>query len=94
LQQIGNKVTVWRDKNRNHVNDDDIVQSGYFGINLHHGFNSKKVGKNSAGCQVIQSRDKFMLFMDNCVKSKLKKFDYLLVNINDIDEILISEAIT
>lgn len=47
-------VRVWRDKNRDFArNGRDIVDTGWFGINLHAGGLSERVGPFSAGCQVI-----------------------------------------
>ena len=52
--QSGNKVKVYRDRNKDNITDFDpkSIQEGYFGINQHHGYDSGKVGPNSAGCQV------------------------------------------
>lgn len=40
------------------------IMSGIFGINIHQAFNAKKIGKNSAGCQVIQTSTDFEHFMN------------------------------
>lgn len=53
LVQYG-KVTVYRDANKDEVLDRNIEDRGYFGINLHHGYNSNLVFNNSAGCQVLK----------------------------------------
>jgi hypothetical protein len=52
--QIGNKVKLYRDRNKDNIMDFDVksVQEGYFGVNQHHGYDSVKVGPNSAACQV------------------------------------------
>jgi len=52
--QTGNKVKVYRDRNKNNILEFDkkSLVEGYFGINQHHGYDSTKVGPNSAGCQV------------------------------------------
>jgi hypothetical protein len=48
------QVTVWRDRDEDHQRDaDEIEQTGHFGINIHAGGTSDRVGRNSAGCQVI-----------------------------------------
>lgn len=56
-----NKCCVYRDANKDDIlnMNANVRDCGYFGINLHHGYNSSKVGKNSAGCQVFQSIDEF-----------------------------------
>lgn len=62
-------MTVYRDNNRNALIDPqpEKIQTGYFGINLHHaapnGY-TLKVGKWSAGCQVFQNVDDFYQVMD------------------------------
>lgn len=52
--QLGNKVKLFRDRNRDNILDFDpkTLQEGYFGVNQHHGYDSGKVGPNSAACQV------------------------------------------
>lgn len=52
--QTGNKVKVYRDRNKNNIMEFDkkSIEEGYFGINQHHGYDSSKIGPNSAGCQV------------------------------------------
>ena len=52
--QIGNKVKLYRDRNMNNIMDFDpkTIMEGYFGVNQHHGYDSGKVGPNSAACQV------------------------------------------
>lgn len=46
--------TVYRDRNKDSVTDfnPESEDTGIFGINQHHGYGSKNVGPNSAGCQV------------------------------------------
>ena len=55
LVQHVNKVSVWRDSNRNAILDrSGTIYKGYFGINIHHaGKSSTQVNKWSAGCQVF-----------------------------------------
>lgn len=52
--QTGAKVKVYRDRNKNNIMDFDpkSIMEGYFGVNQHHGYDSGKVGPNSAACQV------------------------------------------
>lgn len=54
--QTGNEVTAYRDRNLNNYMDFDpnTLESGYFGCNLHHGYDSTFVGNNSAMCQVLK----------------------------------------
>lgn len=70
LVQWGGKVKVWRDINSNLINDENVLQEGYFGINIHRGA-GKTIGKWSAGCQVIQGYGNQAQFM-RVVKSSLK----------------------
>lgn len=85
LVQHGNPVKVWRDTNQNFVYDDgDTVEAGYFGTNFHHAKGAATIGKWSAGCQVIQSKEDFQAFI-LLVKSsatykenKKHKFSYML----------------
>lgn len=51
--QVG-KCKVYRDRNKDNFYDfnKESIDEGYFGINQHHGYDSKNVGANSAGCQV------------------------------------------
>ena len=85
LVQHGNPVRVWRDTNQNFKYDDgDTHETGYFGTNFHHAKNSKKIGKWSAGCQVIQMIPDFREFMRIVRQSPAylanhkKKFSYKL----------------
>ena len=87
MVQYGNKVRVWRDKNKNFINDDNIVESGWFGINIHKpGFLRKWIGKASAGCQVFMDPKDFLEYMAAVLNSKRykknpkSKFSYLLLN--------------
>lgn len=58
--QQGNKVKIWRDANKNYLQDTgEKIEQGYYGINIH---TTKKpvpmtVGQWSAGCQVLQEPD-------------------------------------
>jgi hypothetical protein len=50
----GEHVSVWRDENRNFVRDGrDFVETGEFGIHIHAGGTTQRVGRYSAGCSVI-----------------------------------------
>lgn len=65
LIQIGGAVTVHRDFDRNGIRTGDQLDTGYFGINQHNGFDNPvgHVGKASAGCLVGRSRAEHKQFM-------------------------------
>ncbi len=48
-------VSVYRDNNKDNILDEKLLDKGYFGIDLHHGYNSYIVHNNSAGCQVVKT---------------------------------------
>lgn len=63
------KVKVWRDRDRDgtHNMEGDLYNGG--GVNIHRAgatSKSKRVGKFSAGCQVIQDPADFKAFMELC----------------------------
>lgn len=72
MQQVG-RVTLVRDKNRNHFRDDVVsVESGN-GINLHStspNFVPNLIDKFSAGCVVIRRWTEFQIFMRLVKNSK------------------------
>lgn len=89
MVQRGNVVNIWRDKNKNFVQDEKEIFHGYFGINIHRAGIStiyNTIGKWSAGCQVIQKNSDFNEFMSiikNSNKYKqnpVAKFSYFLIN--------------
>ncbi len=59
LIQAG-QVKVYRDKNKDNKHDLDpsTIDTGYFGINIHHAgvVVPKYIGPHSAGCQVLQKK--------------------------------------
>lgn len=65
-------VNVWRDNNRdNKLDMGGKIYSGMFGINIHRASAYKKleeVGLYSAGCQVFQSPDQYLVFYEMCMK--------------------------
>ena len=66
LVQSGREpVTVYRDKDKNYSRPGDLPYTGWFGINIHKGTKNaeNRIGKYSAGCQVIQDPDDFTKFM-------------------------------
>lgn len=89
LVQVGGPVKVWRDVNKNYKYDDGIddIQTGYFGINIHYTKNGPVlIGRWSGGCQVIQDSEDWNYFFKACKDSKIKAFNYLLINKNELDE--------
>jgi hypothetical protein len=86
------KVTVWRDKDKDHKWDEgEVEESGHFGINIHAGGTTDKVGKWSAGCQVLWGGRKkgspweaFMKLIDEAASPKnpkrQKHFRYVLID--------------
>ncbi len=72
LVQIGDKVNVWRDGDKDDKSEEsDIVQEGFFGINFHpntYDINAKVTGSLingwSAGCQVVNDMDKYRKIME------------------------------
>ena len=84
-------IEVYRDDNKDSIHDMDnlTVEKGVFYCNIHHGYGASKVGRNSAGCQVIQSKYKFVNeFMPLVVRScKLygNRFSYTLFNCIDFE---------
>jgi len=82
-------IPVYRDNNKDdkHDLDPSTIQTGIFWTNIHHGWSAKKVGRNSAGCQVIQSKSKFEKKFMPLVKKSVKlygsNFTYTLFNKED-----------
>lgn len=88
LRQKGN-MKVYRDGDLDNEHDmiASSIQKGVFYINLHHGYNSRKVKKNSAGCQVIQSTDDFNEFMGICQNASAiwgNSFTYTLFDLDSL----------
>ncbi len=91
-QRLGD-VTVYRDddKDTNYDMLENTEQIGKFGINIHRASAYKEledVGKNSAGCQVIQDPNEYEIHMDICYKSAEiwgNKFTYTLINENNLN---------
>lgn len=64
LQQVGT-LTYWRDQNLDSVVDETKWITGTSnGVNGHHGYGSKTVGKNSAGCQVWRYKEHLSEMLD------------------------------
>ena len=90
LVQLGGKVKVWRDANK----DDKLDRSGttyegYYGINIHRAKSSgetSRVGPYSAGCQVFKRADDFYFLMETAKRSRQlygNKFTYTLLEQGD-----------
>ena len=90
LQQKA-QVTVYRDANRDKFLNTNGVeeQNGLFGVNIHRSNAyrpSLKVGKWSAGCQVLQDPDHFAFLLMLCERAKPKfgnSFSYTLLTEED-----------
>jgi hypothetical protein len=86
LLQLGARVKVWRDNNKNEKSGDTgEIQEGFFGINFHpntHDFNAKTTGTLvngwSAGCQVVNNMDRYRQIM-NAIPANVK-VSYCLLN--------------
>jgi hypothetical protein len=88
LCQRNGDVTVWRDANRDLVFEENVTDTGMFGINIHKaGQDSTWVENWSEGCQVFKRVKDFDSFMSICRKaSKIhgNKFSYTLLESTDI----------
>lgn len=84
------KTKIWRDRNQDYKfdNKNEKVYSGHFGINLHRSHRDKligTVGKYSAGCQVIRNPNSYKTFIEQAIKSEMKKFSYFLFDYKQIE---------
>jgi hypothetical protein len=81
-------VKVYRDKNRDMNFDEDVIQEGIFGINIHKaGADSTYVENWSEGCQVFKRSADFEEFMTICRKAAVihgKSFTYTLITSKEI----------
>jgi len=81
-------VKVYRDANRDMKYDENKIEEGIFGINIHHaGADSTYVNDWSMGCQVFKKTKDFDEFMNICRKSKSihgNSFTYTLIETIDI----------
>jgi hypothetical protein len=85
LLQLGNKVTVYRDTDKDDKSEEQgKLQTGYFGINFHPNTYdlSKGSGTNvgwwSAGCQVVNNIPNYKLMIGLLKREKL--VSYCLIN--------------
>ena len=87
LRQKSN-VKVYRDANRDMTYNENKVQEGIFGINIHKaGADSTYVENWSEGCQVFKKAADFEAFMSICRKAAKihgNSFTYTLIESNDI----------
>jgi len=81
-------VKVYRDKDKDMQYDEDIIQEGIFGINIHKaGVDSTYVENWSEGCQVFKKSadfDSFMKIMNKAATIHGKTFTYTLIESEDI----------
>jgi hypothetical protein len=88
-------VKVYRDGNKDDVYDmlPETIDKGIFGINIHRShpfYDSPKVDKYSAGCQVFQSPSAFNSFIRICEEQRARfgnSFTYTLVDETELNEI-------
>ena len=72
LVQIGSKIKVWRDGDKDDKSEESMIQQeGFFGINFHpntYDINAKSTGSLvngwSAGCQVVNNMEKYRKFIN------------------------------
>lgn len=97
LQQTG-AVKIYRDGNLNNELDfeADTITKGWFGINIHAASlwrDLKKIGRYSAGCQVVSDYDDFKLFIAVCKMQAAywprvgNVYTYTLLEEKDIDRV-------
>jgi radical SAM superfamily enzyme with C-terminal helix-hairpin-helix motif len=94
LIQVGNKVSFWRDVNKNGIYDEgiDVIQDGFIGLNIHRSALSDpdRIGFYSAGCQTMQKHLDFLEFMsiitssNSYLQNNKYRFSYLLLDLGDI----------
>lgn len=87
LKQAKN-VKVYRDANRDMTFNENKIQEGVFGINIHRaGADSTYVENWSEGCQVFKKSADFDVFMSICRKARDihgNSFTYTLIESSDI----------
>lgn len=87
LKQAKN-VKVYRDANKDMTYDENKIQEGIFGINIHKaGADSTYVENWSEGCQVFKRSadfDEFMVIVKKAAALHGNSFTYTLLNSNDL----------
>jgi hypothetical protein len=80
--QTGGKVKAYRDRNKDNYMDFDpkTIQEGFFGCNQHHGYDSTKVGNNSAMCQVHKFKKDLAYVLAAAKKDKSTSWSYTLLD--------------
>lgn len=86
-------VSVYRDRNKDLIYDmnDNTIETGLFGINIHRSnpyYASQKIDKYSAGCQVFQTPCDFNSFMKLCEKQRAlygNSFTYTLLTQEELE---------
>jgi len=85
LLQLGNKVKVWRDADKDDKSEEQgKLQEGYFGINFHPNTydltkgSGTSIGWWSAGCQVVNNISNYKIMINLLKKEKF--VSYCLVN--------------
>lgn len=86
-------VSVYRDRNKDLTYDmnDNTIETGMFGINIHRSnpyYASQKIDKYSAGCQVFQNPYDFNSFMKLCEKQRAlygNSFTYTLLTQEELE---------
>ena len=89
LVQVG-KCTVFRDRNKDNTVTKNTEDTGLFGINMHHAYDTKNnINKHSAGCQTHRKREQLGAVLGMCKASAKKygsKFTYTLIMKADLPE--------
>lgn len=84
-------VKVHRDYNRDSFLDlGGRIETGRFGINIHRSSNGTSIGRDSAGCQVLQNGSDFSVLMDLAeLHASLygNHFTYTLLDLREIDRV-------
>jgi len=77
------EVAVYRDGNKDNIYDENSIEKGLFGINIHKGGVDSSIVENwSAGCSVFKRIKDFNEFMTICRKARDKwgnSFTYTLI---------------
>lgn len=83
--QTGGKMSTYRDRNKDNYIDMNptTIESGWYGCNQHHGYESHNIGNNSAMCQVHQHIADLNYVLKLAKKSKATVWDYTLLNESD-----------